>query len=176
MSSRHQKATVVATALLMLGLSCTNADKMINSDVPEPGADPPTPTTGLQPSYFETFACDKRLDSGRQSCLALNKTAHLEFTSLGGNNYEAREIGSWQRDYHGTFTGLEFDWSTTNPDGATMTGTWRFNESMNEFSGSGDYVAVDGSYWGTCKMNGLASGPAGDITSLPGVCARKVKP
>ena len=167
---------MAATALLMLGLSCTSADKMIGSDVPEPGDDPPIPTTGLQARYYEVFACDKRLDSGEQTCLARNKSAHLEFTSLGGNNYEARETGSWHRNYHGTFTGLEFDWATTNPDGSSMKGTWRFDESMNEFSGGGDYVAADGTYWGTCKMNGMAGAPPNDITSLPGVCAQMATP
>lgn len=132
----------------------------------------PPPTFVLSgKSYIEKFSCNEQFGGPPLSCSDLNALDAINFQSLGGDNFEVRNVPDSGFVRTGTLTGNTFTWTATSLGGYTESGAWTFSESGGTFSGSSHYVAdPPGNFSGDCNTNGFLGAGIPPDPPLPEGC------
>lgn len=120
--------------------------------------------------YQEKYTCSQQFTAQAPFCADLNVVDTIRFDSTGSNHYEVRDLPDTGFLYTGTFTGQDFIWTATSPDGYHESGTWTFDAKGDVFSGSSTYTADDGTYTGECNTNGLLAPTTPADPPLLGAC------
>lgn len=113
--------------------------------------------------YNKKFSCNQTFTGQPTTCPDLNKTGTIQFQLVASNSYEAREVPDTGYLLTGSFSGLDFHWTATSPNGYFESGTWTFTLNGNSFLGQSQYFANDGTYSGDCNTNAnIGLGPVPD--------------
>ena len=115
--------------------------------------------------YTEKFSCNKTFTGQPTTCPDFNQNDQIQFNQTGSNSWEAKNVPDTGFLIAGSFSGFDFHWTATSPNGYTESGTWTFSSNGNTFSGPSHYVANDDSYTGDCNTNGDIG--VGSVTDPP---------
>ncbi len=141
---QRARATVVGlfVGALLAGFGCSNNDERHE----------PFDLDGKL--YHEKFSCNQTPTGQPTICSDFNQSDEIQFSRLGSNSFEARNVPDTGFHIVGTLSGFVFQWTATSPNGYTESGTWTFSSNGNTFAGPSHYVANNGSYSGDCNTNG----------------------
>ena len=104
--------------------------------------------------YTIKFSCNQTPTGQPTICSDFNESQQIQFELLSSNTYEARDVPDTGYVLTGSFSGFDFNWTATSPNGYTESGTWTFSSDGNTFSGPSHYEADNGAYVGDCNTNG----------------------
>jgi hypothetical protein len=105
-------------------------------------------------TYTLVLNCSQTPTGSAAYCADANTTSQLQFTNMGGGNWQAANVPDSGYLAIGTFSGRTFTYTATSPTGFTEQGTLTFGSTGNAFSGSSTYVADSNAFTGECTMNG----------------------
>jgi len=142
---RYTRAVLAGGFLVLLGIGAGCNDDDNNND---------DNFTVANKVYNEVFNCSQTPTGSAAFCADVNSTDQIQFTHMGGGNFEVRDVPDTGFVAVGTFSGRTFNFTATSPAGFTEAGSWQFNSSGNAFTGGSTYDADNGSYVGECTVNG----------------------
>lgn len=142
MTKTRSAAGVLFAAAVLAGFGCSDDDERhqffdLDGDV-----------------YTEKFSCNQLRTGLPTTCPDFNESQQIQFNQTGSNSWRAEDVPDTGYVITGSFSGLDFHWTATSPNGYTESGTWTFSSNGNTFSGPSHYVANDLSYSGDCNANG----------------------
>jgi len=134
--------TAVFAAAVVAGIGCSHDDERhqsfdLDGDI-----------------YTEKFSCNQTFTGQPTTCPDFNQTDQIQFQQAGSNTWQVKNVPDTGFVITGSFSGLDFHWTATSPNGYTESGTWTFSSNGNTFAGPSHYVANDNSYTGDCNTNG----------------------
>ena len=140
---RYTTASLVGAFVVLLGVGagCHNDDD--------------GPNIGIAGRTFNQLEnCSQTDENSPAHCAFSNGATVVQFSNLGGGNWEAVYVPDSGFRAVGTFSGNTFHFSATSAAGYTEQGSMTFNGNGDAYSGSSTYAANDDSFIGECRFNG----------------------
>jgi hypothetical protein len=134
---------VALTSFLAIGTGCHHGDNG---------------SGGRSPSGSSTFNqlenCSQTNSGQGAQCVFAQGALQLQFTDLGGGQWQAVTVPDSGWVAVGPMSGGTFNYSATSSAGYSESGSIEFNAAGTAYSGSSSYVANDNSFTGQCRQSG----------------------
>jgi hypothetical protein len=141
---RHARTCLAGAFVILLGIAigCSDDDN---------GGGNPNVSGRV---YNQLENCSQTNTGSAPHCAFADGALQIQFTSLGGGNWEARTVPDTGYLAMGTLNGGTFTYTATHTAGYTEQGALHFNGSGSAYTGSSTYEANNGSFTGECTFNG----------------------